>query len=51
MAKRKMECTEVISMKEPVQNLDTHGQLIFTVTRAHGVKVVEITMLNSLSCH
>ena len=49
MVKRKMECTEVISMKEPVQNLDTHGQLIFTVTHGHGVKVLEIMMLNSLS--
>lgn len=41
MVKRKMECTEVISTKEPVQNLDTHGQLIFTVTHGHGVKVFD----------
>lgn len=39
MVRRKLECIEVIGMKESIQSLDTSGQLIFTVTQSHELKV------------
>ncbi|XP_058212483.1 putative E3 ubiquitin-protein ligase LIN isoform X2 [Rhododendron vialii] len=41
MVRRKLECIEVIGMKESIQSLDTSGQLIFTVTQSHELKVID----------
>lgn len=41
MVRNKLECTEVIATKEPVQKLDTHGQMIFMITHAHHLKVTD----------
>ncbi|XP_059632741.1 putative E3 ubiquitin-protein ligase LIN-1 isoform X2 [Cornus florida] len=41
IAKRKLECIEVIAMKEPIQGLDSHGQMIFAITKSHEMKVFD----------
>lgn len=39
MHRKKLECVEVIEMKEVIHKIDTHGQLIFVITKSHGLKV------------
>lgn len=39
MFERKLECTETILTKDPIQNINTHGELIFAVTQSHKMKV------------
>ncbi|KAA8527444.1 hypothetical protein F0562_034841 [Nyssa sinensis] len=41
IVQRKLECIEVIAMKEPIQSLDTYGQLIFAITQSHEIKVFD----------
>ncbi|XAR57073.1 [Myosin heavy-chain] kinase [Bertholletia excelsa] len=41
MVQRKLECIELLVMKEPVQSLDIYGQLIFAVTQARDMKVLD----------
>uniref|UniRef100_A0A5B7B9C4 Putative E3 ubiquitin-protein ligase LIN-1 isoform X2 n=1 Tax=Davidia involucrata TaxID=16924 RepID=A0A5B7B9C4_DAVIN len=41
MVQRKLECIEVIATKEPIQSLDTYGQLIFAITQSHELKVFD----------
>ncbi|KAG6726443.1 hypothetical protein I3843_02G068800 [Carya illinoinensis] len=38
---RKLECIEVIAVKEPVQHMDAYGEMIFVVTHGHGLKVFD----------
>ncbi|XP_050372846.1 putative E3 ubiquitin-protein ligase LIN-1 isoform X3 [Argentina anserina] len=38
---KKMECTEVIETKEPIRHLNTCGDMIFALTRSHGIKVFD----------
>lgn len=46
MLHRKLECVEVIPMKEPIQQLDACGKMIFVLTHGHGLKVTkEITVV------
>lgn len=46
MVQKKLECAEVISMKEPIQSLDTSGSLVFVITQSHGMKV-RTTMIST----
>ncbi|KAJ8766769.1 hypothetical protein K2173_007836 [Erythroxylum novogranatense] len=41
MVYRKLECVEVVSMKEAVRKLQTYGQIIFAITQGHSMKVVD----------
>ncbi|PSS18224.1 E3 ubiquitin-protein like [Actinidia chinensis var. chinensis] len=41
MVQSKLECIEIIGMKEPIHGLDTFGQLIFAVTQSHEMKVID----------
>ncbi|XP_015060714.1 putative E3 ubiquitin-protein ligase LIN-1 [Solanum pennellii] len=41
MFERKLECTETILTKDPIQNINTHGELIFAVTQSHKMKVFD----------
>ncbi|KAI4364445.1 hypothetical protein MLD38_020536 [Melastoma candidum] len=41
MVRRKLECLEVISTKDPIRNVDSCGQLIFVITQAPGIKVID----------
>ncbi|KAH9320860.1 hypothetical protein KI387_015499 [Taxus chinensis] len=34
-----LECVMVVNMKDPICKVDTHGQMLFAVTRSSGVKV------------
>lgn len=40
MVQRKLECIEVICMKDPVRHVYSQGQLIFVVAQTHGIKVM-----------
>ncbi|GFY85092.1 transducin/WD40 repeat-like superfamily protein [Actinidia rufa] len=42
MVQSKLECIEIIGMKEPIHGLDTFGQLIFAVTQSHEMKELAI---------
>lgn len=39
MAQKKLECVEVIELKEPIQKLETYGGKILVITRSRGLKV------------
>ncbi|KAK6930177.1 hypothetical protein RJ641_004271 [Dillenia turbinata] len=41
MIRGKLECSEVIAMKEPIQNLGTYGELIFVNTQSSGIRVID----------
>ncbi|KAK8709841.1 hypothetical protein V6N13_060842 [Hibiscus sabdariffa] len=41
MVQNKLECIEVIATKEPVQKLETYGQMIFVITQGHHLKVFD----------
>ncbi|KAJ9154514.1 hypothetical protein P3X46_027837 [Hevea brasiliensis] len=41
MVHRKLECIEVIAMKEPIQKIETYGQMIFMITQSHRMKVFD----------
>lgn len=41
MLHSKLECVEVIPMKEPIQHLDAYGEMIFVLTNGHGLKVTK----------
>ncbi|XP_019439295.1 PREDICTED: putative E3 ubiquitin-protein ligase LIN-1 isoform X2 [Lupinus angustifolius] len=40
MIKRKLECVEVIVLKEPIYRLHAHDKTIFAITESQGVKLV-----------
>lgn len=40
MIQRKLECLEVIVMKEPIHHLRAHGETIFAITEKQGIKVM-----------
>nr|KYP62445.1 Myosin heavy chain kinase B [Cajanus cajan] len=40
MIQRKLECVEVIVLKEPIHHLRAHGETIFAITQSHGLKLV-----------
>ncbi|XP_057430358.1 putative E3 ubiquitin-protein ligase LIN-1 isoform X2 [Lotus japonicus] len=40
MIQRKLECVEVIALKESVYHLRTHGETIFAITESQGIKLV-----------
>ncbi|PPR88952.1 hypothetical protein GOBAR_AA31723 [Gossypium barbadense] len=50
MVHNKLECIEVIATKEPVQKLDTHGQMIFMITNAHHLKVIDSLRTTNSIC-
>ncbi|KAK1278766.1 putative E3 ubiquitin-protein ligase LIN-1 [Acorus gramineus] len=39
LVQRKLECVEVIEMKEPINIIDSFGQLIFIIAHGRGLKV------------
>ncbi|XP_027115995.1 putative E3 ubiquitin-protein ligase LIN-1 isoform X1 [Coffea arabica] len=41
MVQRNLECIEIIATKESIQSIDTFGQLIFTISRGHKMKVFD----------
>lgn len=41
MINRKLECLEVIQMKEPIQKINSYGDKIFVVTQTKGLKVCD----------
>ncbi|XP_017975654.1 PREDICTED: putative E3 ubiquitin-protein ligase LIN-1 isoform X1 [Theobroma cacao] len=41
MVQNKLECIEVIATKEPIQKLETYGQMIFVITQGHRFKVFD----------
>ncbi|XP_055961330.1 putative E3 ubiquitin-protein ligase LIN-1 isoform X2 [Mercurialis annua] len=41
MVNRKVECVQVIALKEPIQKITTYGQMIFVITQGHGIKVLD----------
>lgn len=42
MVNGKLECIEVIGVKESIQKMETYGQMIFVITQSHGMKVVSL---------
>ncbi|KAK1317170.1 putative E3 ubiquitin-protein ligase LIN-1 [Acorus calamus] len=42
LVQRKLECVEVIEMKEPINRIDSFGQLIFIITHGRGLKEFDI---------
>ncbi|KAH1041449.1 hypothetical protein AAZX31_09G043200 [Glycine max] len=40
MIQRKLECVEVIALKEPIHHLRAHGETIFAISESHGLKLV-----------
>ncbi|KAK4265773.1 hypothetical protein QN277_026785 [Acacia crassicarpa] len=40
MIDRKLQCIEVIVLKEPIHHLHAHGQMIFAITQGQGIKLV-----------
>ncbi|XP_016495370.2 putative E3 ubiquitin-protein ligase LIN-1 [Nicotiana tabacum] len=41
MLERNLECVETILAKDPIQNINTHGELIFAITQSHKMKVFD----------
>ncbi|XP_060197763.1 putative E3 ubiquitin-protein ligase LIN-1 [Lycium barbarum] len=41
MLERKLECIETILTKDPIQNINAHGELIFAVSQSHKMKVFD----------
>ncbi|KAJ4834082.1 hypothetical protein Tsubulata_016280 [Turnera subulata] len=41
VVEKKLECTEVITMKEPIRKLETQGQMIFIINQGLGMKVLD----------
>lgn len=39
MLERSLECIETILTKDPIQNINAHGEQIFVVTQSHKMKV------------
>ncbi|KDP27810.1 hypothetical protein JCGZ_18890 [Jatropha curcas] len=50
MVHRKLECIEVISLKEPVHKIETYGQMIFVVAQGHGIKVIDSSRIAKEMC-
>ncbi|KAE8668048.1 putative PP1/PP2A phosphatases pleiotropic regulator PRL1 [Hibiscus syriacus] len=46
----KLECIEVIATKEPVQKLETYGQMIFVITQGRHLKNNSICKSKSVKC-
>ncbi|KAE9598671.1 putative transcription factor WD40-like family [Lupinus albus] len=40
MIKRKLECVEVIALKEPIYRLHAHDKTIFAITESQGIRLV-----------
>ena len=40
MIQRKLECVEVIGLKEPIHQLHAYGKTIFAITESQGIKVM-----------
>ncbi|ESW10915.1 hypothetical protein PHAVU_009G249000 [Phaseolus vulgaris] len=40
MIQRKLECVEVIVLKEPIHHLRAHGETVFAITESQGLKLV-----------
>uniref|UniRef100_A0A0R0G8W7 Uncharacterized protein n=1 Tax=Glycine max TaxID=3847 RepID=A0A0R0G8W7_SOYBN len=40
MIQRKLECVEVIALKEPIHHLRAHGETIFSISESLGLKLV-----------
>lgn len=41
LVQRKLECLEVISLKDPIRRMDTLGDAIFAIIPGHGIKVID----------
>ncbi|XP_061355803.1 putative E3 ubiquitin-protein ligase LIN isoform X3 [Gastrolobium bilobum] len=41
MIQKKMECVEVIVLKEPIHHLWAHGETIFAITESQGIKLIK----------
>lgn len=41
MLERRLECIETILTKDPIQNINAHGEVIFAVTQSHKMKVFD----------
>ncbi|XP_019237489.1 PREDICTED: putative E3 ubiquitin-protein ligase LIN-1 isoform X2 [Nicotiana attenuata] len=41
MHERNLECVETILAKDSIQNINTHGKLIFAITQSHKMKVFD----------
>ncbi|WCJ23483.1 Transducin/WD40 repeat-like superfamily protein [Euphorbia peplus] len=41
MVHTKLECVEVVQMKEAVQKIETYGQTTFIITQGHGLKMFD----------
>ena len=39
MVQKKLDCIEVVATKEPIQKLETYGQMIFMITQGQRIKV------------
>ncbi|XP_008789861.4 putative E3 ubiquitin-protein ligase LIN-1 isoform X1 [Phoenix dactylifera] len=50
MVQRKLECVEVIEMKDPVQKVDSYGDKILIVTQSCGLKVCHASRCIQTTC-
>ncbi|XP_021904913.1 putative E3 ubiquitin-protein ligase LIN-1 isoform X3 [Carica papaya] len=50
MIKGKLECIEVIAMKEPIRKLDTYGKIIFAITQGHKMKLIDSSRMVKSIC-
>ncbi|KAG1371264.1 putative E3 ubiquitin-protein ligase LIN-1 [Cocos nucifera] len=50
MIQRKLECVEVIEMKDPIQKVDTCGDKILMVTQSNGLKVCHASRSIQTTC-
>uniref|UniRef100_A0A2P2NXX6 Uncharacterized protein n=1 Tax=Rhizophora mucronata TaxID=61149 RepID=A0A2P2NXX6_RHIMU len=41
VVERKLECIEVVTMKEPIRKLETYGQMIVVITQGHRIKILD----------
>jgi adenine C2-methylase RlmN of 23S rRNA A2503 and tRNA A37 len=49
MVQRKIECVNVMRMKEPIQNLETFGDNFFVIMASRSLKVTVFSF--SFSCY
>uniref|UniRef100_A0A1D1YLZ1 Putative E3 ubiquitin-protein ligase LIN-1 n=1 Tax=Anthurium amnicola TaxID=1678845 RepID=A0A1D1YLZ1_9ARAE len=50
MVQRKLECVEIIDIKEPVQKLGSSGDKVFVVTQGRGLKVCQSSRIIQTFC-
>ncbi|KAL5996143.1 hypothetical protein ACLOJK_026216 [Asimina triloba] len=48
--RRKLKCTDLLEMKEPVQKIGTHGRMIFAITPSCGLKVCDASRVIQVLC-